>query len=101
MGVPVITLAGAEHVSRVSASLLTSIGAPELVGHTDAEFVNIAQSLAAAPTRITQYHATLRPRLLASPLCDGPGFAARFAAALRAMWHDACAKHGSPGGARP
>lgn len=101
MGVPVVTLAGAEHVSRVSASLLTSIGAPELVGHTDAEFVNIAQSLATAPNRITEYHATLRQRLLASPLCDGPGFALRFAAALRAMWHDACAKHGGPQGARP
>ena len=31
MGVPVVTLAGKAHVSRVGASLLTSVGLPELI----------------------------------------------------------------------
>jgi predicted O-linked N-acetylglucosamine transferase (SPINDLY family) len=92
MGVPVVTLSGDLHVSRVSSSLLTAVGAPELIATTDTLFVNNAQDLAQSPHRITDYHATLRARLLASPLCDAPAFAARFAHTLRAMWADACAR---------
>ncbi|MFO0830312.1 MAG: tetratricopeptide repeat protein [Phycisphaerales bacterium] len=93
MGTPVVTLAGDLHVSRVSASLLTTVGAPELIAHTDAQFTQLAASLARDRARLAHLHASLPGRLLASPLCDGPLFARRLRATLRALWTDACARH--------
>ena len=42
MGVPVITLAGSTHASRVGASLLSNIGLPELVAQSYDEYLAIA-----------------------------------------------------------
>lgn len=88
MGVPVVTLApaGALHAQRVGASLLTALGAPEWVATTEDEYVRIAAALAADAAHLAALRATLRPRLHASVLCDEIAFAARFGAALEAMW---------------
>ena len=47
MGVPVVTLAGDRHASRVGVSILTSLGLTELVAHSPDEYVAIAVRLAA------------------------------------------------------
>ena len=39
MGVPVVTLAGKTAVGRGGLSILSNIGLPELVGHTEDEYV--------------------------------------------------------------
>ncbi len=46
MGVPVVSLSGTTPASRVSRSLLTAIGTPELCAKTEEEFVAIAAGLA-------------------------------------------------------
>jgi predicted O-linked N-acetylglucosamine transferase (SPINDLY family) len=90
MGVPVVTLAppspGAMHAHRVGASLLTAVGAAELIATSEDEYVRVAAGLARDVSRLKAYRATLRPRVLASSLCDQKGFAARFAAAVERMW---------------
>ena len=68
MGVPVITLAGRSHASRVGASFLASLGLPELVASNPAEYAGAAARLAADPARLAALRASLRPRLLDSPL---------------------------------
>ncbi|MBI1191389.1 MAG: hypothetical protein GC200_12005 [Tepidisphaera sp.] len=85
MGVPVITLAGDTHRARVGASLLHAAGLPELVATTEAEFVNIAATLATDLPRLTTLKASLRDRLQSSDLCNADAHAARFAAALRSI----------------
>jgi predicted O-linked N-acetylglucosamine transferase (SPINDLY family) len=90
MGVPVVTLAGATHASRVGASLLTTTELTDLIARTEEEYVSIAAALAADPARIAALRSSLRERMRRSPLCDAPGFAARFGAALRAEWIKAC-----------
>jgi predicted O-linked N-acetylglucosamine transferase (SPINDLY family) len=90
MGVPVVTLAGATHASRVGASLLTTTGLADLIARSEDEYVSIAAALAADTARIAALRASLRERLRRSPLCDGPGFATRFGASLRAEWIKAC-----------
>ena len=77
MGVPVLTCMPAEalHAGRVSASLLTAAGVPELITTSVDEFVHTAASLAGDRPRLATYRATLRARLLASPLCDAKTFA--------------------------
>jgi predicted O-linked N-acetylglucosamine transferase (SPINDLY family) len=90
MGVPVITLAGDRHVSRIGASLLKAVGLDELIAQTPDEYVRIATGLAADPARLQQLRSGLRLRMMNSPLCDGPGFARDVEAAYRAMWRRWC-----------
>ncbi len=49
MGVPVVTLAGNHHVSRVGLALLTHIGLPELITRTEDGYLALAQELARDP----------------------------------------------------
>lgn len=94
MGVPVVTLAGYNHASRVGASLLGQVGIPELIARTGDEYVAKAIELAGDPGRVAALHGALRGKLLASTLCDGPGFARKFEFALRGMWLNWCRSRG-------
>lgn len=78
MGVPVITMAGQTHASRVGASLLTAVGLPELIAADEEGFVRLAQDLAADPGRVAGLRAGLRARVAGSPLCDGAGWCREF-----------------------
>jgi predicted O-linked N-acetylglucosamine transferase (SPINDLY family) len=88
MGVPVVTLAGTRHAGRVGASLLTHAGFAEWVARDPDDYVRIALDLAGAPSRLRALRAAIRPQFAASPVCDLPGFARRFEAALDALWED-------------
>ena len=83
MGVPVVTLAGRSHASRVGASILSVVGLPELVARSEEEFVAIAVGLAADAGRRNVLRATLHEQMARSPLCDAPGYARRFVEAVR------------------
>lgn len=96
MGVPVVTLVGQTHASRVGASLLNAVGLAELTAATETQYVQIAASLAADRAWLAELRATLRDRLLASPLCDGAGLARRLEAALRSLWSDWCQTQDKP-----
>jgi protein O-GlcNAc transferase len=88
MGVPVVTLAGESHVSRVGASLLTNAGLAELVGSRSEDYVSIAVKLAADPTRRAELRSTLRRQLRTSPLMDAARMTRELGNAYRAMWRD-------------
>jgi glycosyltransferase involved in cell wall biosynthesis/tetratricopeptide (TPR) repeat protein len=88
MGVPVVTLRGADHRSRVGASLLTHIGLPELVADTVEAYVDIATSLVADPGRLAALRAGLRERVAASPIGDPKGFARKIEKSFDAMLRD-------------
>jgi predicted O-linked N-acetylglucosamine transferase (SPINDLY family) len=90
MGVPVVTLAGRPPVSRAGLSQLTNLGLPELVAHTEDEYLSIAASLAADLPRLAELRATLRRRMQASPLMDAPRFARQIERAYREMWKNWC-----------
>ncbi|HED14161.1 MAG TPA: tetratricopeptide repeat protein [Gammaproteobacteria bacterium] len=70
MGVPVITLAGRRHASRVGASLLHAAGLSEHVAETEDEFVAIAQMLAEDVNGLEESRSGLRERLRRSALLD-------------------------------
>jgi protein O-GlcNAc transferase len=90
MGVPVISLAGNDHRSRVGASLLTAVGHSGWCARTPDEFVGAAVELAQDPAALNAIRLSLRPAMAASPLLDHVGQAARFGAALRAAWASWC-----------
>ena len=89
MGLPVITLAGPTHVSRVGASLLGQVGLEELVAHSPGEYVQLAVALGRDVARIRALREGMRARLRASPLLDTRGFARDLELAYRRMWAEA------------
>jgi predicted O-linked N-acetylglucosamine transferase (SPINDLY family) len=91
MGVPVVTLTERTSVSRVAASVLTSIGLKNLVAQTPEQFVHVASQLAFDADRRRELRKNLRPLMRTSPLCDGPAFARDLENAYREMWRTWCA----------
>ena len=97
MGVPVVSLTGDRHVSRVGMSLLTTIGHPEWAASTEDDYVRVATHLAADPGRVGGARQRLRAEVAASSLCDAAAQSARFGAALRACWVSWCERQTVPG----
>jgi len=91
MGVPVVSLAGRTHVSRVGVSLLTHVGLSELIAQTPEQYVQIAAGLANDLGRLEHLRSTLRQKVQSSPLIDGRRFARDVESAYRRMWENWCA----------
>jgi protein O-GlcNAc transferase len=90
MGVPVITLAGSIHVSRVGVSLLHAAGLDEMIAESPKEYIRKAVELAADPDRLANLRGSLREQLQASPLIDAERITRSIEAAYRRMWQDYC-----------
>lgn len=90
MGAPVVTLEGICHAGRVGVSLLHQVGLTELIAKTQEEYVQIAANLAKDVDKLATLRAGLRPRMAASPLCDGEGFTRALEQAYREMWRMWC-----------
>ncbi|HXV12510.1 MAG TPA: tetratricopeptide repeat protein [Burkholderiales bacterium] len=96
MGVPVITLAGKSHVSRVGATMLNSVGLEQCVAESEGDYVTKAIALAADPVRLQEMRHGLRKQMARSPLANGPRLTRFLEDAYAKMWEDYC--HQSAGG---
>lgn len=74
MGVPVITLAGNTHVSRVGVSQMTNLGLTDLVCHSEEDYIAAAVRLSADWEYLETLRQELRSRMRASPLMDAQRF---------------------------
>jgi predicted O-linked N-acetylglucosamine transferase (SPINDLY family) len=90
MGVPTVSLVGQTGVGRGGLSILSNIGLPELVGHSQEQYVHIATELARDIPRLIDLRSTLRQKKEQSPLMDAPRFARNIEAAYRQMWQTWC-----------
>jgi len=86
MGVPVVTLAGDRMVSRWSAAMLRKVGLAHLVARSEADYVEIAKTLAAEPGGLGELRQGLRERVARSPLCDGPARVRQLERLYRRLW---------------
>ncbi len=82
MGVPMVTLCGAAHASRVSGSILSQMGLSALVAHTEEEYADKAIALAESGRFQTAHRRRLRERMAGSPILNHAAHAAAFEAAL-------------------
>jgi protein O-GlcNAc transferase len=94
MGVPVVSLPRTRPVSRQSQAFLTALGRTEWVAQGQDDYVRIATDLASDPVKLATLRRDQRPRMAASPVCDGQRFAHHFEAALRSIWQGWCAHAG-------
>lgn len=85
MGLPVVALVGDSHHSRISHSILTSIGLPDLAVATTDEYVALAARLAGDLDHVAELRRTMRERLRTSPIGDEAGFTRAVEDAWRAM----------------
>ncbi|MEF8731223.1 MAG: tetratricopeptide repeat protein [Candidatus Accumulibacter meliphilus] len=90
MGVPVVSLAGPVHVSRVGVSLLHAVGLAELSAESPQDYVRKAVELATDSGRLTSLRGTLREKVQASPLTDAKRIVSTIEDAYRCMWRQFC-----------
>jgi protein O-GlcNAc transferase len=88
MGVPVITLAGQTHRSRIGATLLSSVGHREWIAGNSEEFMRLGISLVSDPEHMKNIRRHLRHQLRAGPITDGQGFTRGYEIALQQIWQE-------------
>jgi predicted O-linked N-acetylglucosamine transferase (SPINDLY family) len=85
-GLPVLTLAGEAFASRVGASLLQSVGLPELIASTPLEYETAAVELAMDSPRLRGIKQKLAHNRLAAPLFDAVSFTRGLESAYQRMY---------------
>jgi protein O-GlcNAc transferase len=86
MGLPIVTWPGDRPASRQTLGFLKLLDLERCVARSRDDYVRIAAGLAAAPDGLAALRRQLRPRMAASPLCDGRRFTPTLEAAFREMW---------------
>jgi predicted O-linked N-acetylglucosamine transferase (SPINDLY family) len=85
-GLPVLTLIGQSFASRVAASLLNTIGLPELIANTQEEYEALAIELALNTKRLADIKLKLAKNRLSTPLFNTPLFTKNLEAAYIQMY---------------
>jgi predicted O-linked N-acetylglucosamine transferase (SPINDLY family) len=83
MGVPVITLRGKTHASRVGCSILHQVGLEENIASSEHEYVECAVALSRNRGALAELRKTLRERMCRSMLCYEPAFVAEIEEAYK------------------
>jgi protein O-GlcNAc transferase len=86
VGVPVLTLQGGSFASRMSASIISAIGLPELITSDLETYQNLAVHLGQDPGQLSDIRVKLAQNRLRQPLFDTPGFTACLEKAYQKMW---------------
>jgi predicted O-linked N-acetylglucosamine transferase (SPINDLY family) len=87
MGVPVLSLAGENFVSRMGASFLATLGRPDWAANDEDAYVANAVRLAADRAAVRSGRAGLRERMQSSGLCDIQSYVKNFQTLLESMWN--------------
>jgi predicted O-linked N-acetylglucosamine transferase (SPINDLY family) len=85
-GVPIISVAGKGFASRVGASLLTTIGLPELIVHSEEEFIELASRIAQDPQALKLLKEKLSNNLKGTPLFNTKIFCGHLEAAYQEIY---------------
>lgn len=89
MGVPLISLYGELHASRVGLSILATIGLEDLAASTPVQCVTVAKVLANDRQRLESLRLSLRG-LVEQKLCDAESFTCKVESAFRDIWQRWC-----------
>ena len=95
MGVPVLTLTGSRHASRVTTSQLNSLGLDMLIASNSDQYIDKAVQLASDTALLNSIRQGLRERMQESALMDYQGFTRQLEAQYREIWRSWCAESGN------
>ena len=90
MGVPVVTFMGQTGVGRAGFSQLSNLGYAKWVADSQAVFMRIAREMAGDLDGLADIRATLRQRMIDSPLTNGRQWAADIDIVFRKAWRNWC-----------
>ena len=90
MGVPVVTLDGESHVSKVSGGILRRVGLDDCVASCVEEYVEIAVRMAGDLRGLAARREGLRTQVASSPLTDGARITRELEDVYRWMWRRWC-----------
>ncbi|MDH5536915.1 MAG: tetratricopeptide repeat protein [Betaproteobacteria bacterium] len=93
MGVPVVTLAGKSHVSRVGVSMLSNLKLERLVARDDQDYVEIAAALTRETGELASLRAALRDRMANAPNTNGARLTRFLEQAYVTIWAEYCRQH--------
>jgi predicted O-linked N-acetylglucosamine transferase (SPINDLY family) len=85
VGLPVLTRIGEAFAGRVAASLLTTIGLPELISESDQQYEDLAVEIAVNPGRLSEIKGKLARSRATSRLFDARTYCRGLEAAYDAM----------------
>jgi predicted O-linked N-acetylglucosamine transferase (SPINDLY family) len=85
-GVPLLTCAGNSYAARVSASLLATIGCPELITSSLEDYATLATRLAQTPALLGELRSRLAHNRLTTPLFDTRRYCRDLESAYVTMW---------------
>lgn len=85
-GVPVVALTGSHWASRVSTSILSSLGLPEFAVDSEQAYEELALRLAREPDFLAATKGRIARQRTRSSLFDPAGFVRHLDLALRAIW---------------
>ena len=97
MGLPIVAWPGDRPASRQTVGFLELLGLEACVARSGEDYVRVAAGLAADADGLADLRRQLRPRMAASPLCDGTLFTPTLEAAFREMWRRWSAGEGAKG----
>ena len=95
MGVPVISLIGQHHESRVGLTLLKALDMEVFAAFTPDEFVQRAVALASDEKARESLRMNMRNRMMSSVLCDAQNFTNNLETMYRQMWYRWCERRGT------
>lgn len=101
MGVPVISLKGQTHASRVSASILERLNLSGLATKSVTEFAERVRELSELDDSRQELRTSLRGKIRQSPLMNTQQFGREFGNALRAKWRIWCQQRNNEQGLIP
>ncbi len=85
MGIPVLSLAGANSVARMGVSILSAVELKSWFANSVTDYIALARHHAALLDSLALLRAELRTRLAHSQLCDDEAFALDFARCIKQM----------------
>lgn len=93
MGVPVVVLKGAFGMARASYGILHTVGHPEWVTESKAEYVKLAVKLAQSLEQIKSLKLSLRQAVLQSPLSDSLAYTRTLEGFYEQCWQQYVSTH--------
>lgn len=90
MGVPVVSLKGTTHASRMGESILENAGLPELIAANGGEYARKAARIAGSMPILEKFHGGLRDVVRGSRLMDAKRYMRNIEALYRDVWREYC-----------